>query len=200
MLPDGINDFIAKISTKEFYNELIQSPELIGLLDKEETLMRNFIKELVNLSNNGVMNAIDNISQMTEEFNNILKTPKVKKIFANIGLTKYQEVKLLFDAVIINYLLAELSPFKKPVIDVDKIPYLKNMVIGSMMEVYQVDLSVLKQDILNKYGKYSSHRFDMIVLWSYMFYMAYYYYDFVDEYFNPFVKFVLGDRLPSLRK
>ncbi|QGR03790.1 hypothetical protein EDL79_04490 [Ehrlichia ruminantium] len=200
MLPDGINDFIAKISTKEFYNELIQSPELIGLLNKEETLMRDFIKELVNLSNNGVINAMDNISQMTQEFNDILKTAKVKKIFANIGLTKYREVRLLFDAVIINYLLAELSPFKKLVIDVDKTPYLQRMVIGSMMEVYQVDLSVLKQDILNKYGKYSSHRFDMIVLWSYMFYMAYYYYDFADDYFNPFVKFVLGDRLPSLRK
>ncbi|CAI28284.1 Hypothetical protein ERGA_CDS_08320 [Ehrlichia ruminantium str. Gardel] len=199
MLPDGINDFIAKISTKEFYNELIQSPELIGLLDKEETLMRNFIKELVNLSNSGVMNAIDNISQMTEEFNDILKTPKVKKIFANIGLTKYQEVRLLFDAVIINYLLAELSPFKKLVIDVDKTPYLENVVIKSMMDS-KIDLLALKQDILNRYAKYGKHRFDMIVLWSYMFYLAYYYDDFADEYFNPFLGFVLGDRVPNLRK
>ncbi|QLK58226.1 entry-triggering protein EtpE [Ehrlichia ruminantium] len=199
-LPDGINDFIAKISTKEFYNELIQLPELIGLLDKEETLMRNFIKELVNLSNNGVINAMDNISQMTEEFNDILKAPKVKKIFANIGLTKYQEVRLLFDAAIINYLLAELSPFKKLVIDIDKTPYLQNLIINSMITIHQIDLQSFTQNILNKDGKYNEHRFDIIVLWSYMFYRAYYYDDFANEYFNPLLEFVLGDRVPNLRK
>ena len=39
-----------------------------------------------------------------------------------------------------------------------------------------------------------NHRFDIVVLWSYMLYRVHYYDDFL-KYFTPFIKLVLGDKL-----
>ena len=145
-----------RINTKEFYDELIQFPEFTDLLYKYEVLMRDFIKGLANLSNNDVINASDGILKMSKQLKDMLSKASISKIFTNAGIVKNTgEIKLLFEAIIINYILLDLRPFKKLVIDVDKTTEIDDL-IELMMEVDSINLSLVKPDIINmKYGQYS---------------------------------------------
>ncbi|WP_236715963.1 hypothetical protein [Ehrlichia ruminantium] len=186
------NDFIDKISTHRFSDELVQLPELVDLLHKYEMSIRDFIKGLVDVSDDDIINSLGNISTVYKGLGNTLNKESVKKAFANAGITNsVNEIRLLFDAVIINYLLSDSTPFKKLLIDVKTTSSIdKKMLI--MQSMGNVDLSVLKQDVMDMaYGEHSSHRFK-VVLWCYMINNRHYYRNFTERYFDPLVKLVLG--------
>ncbi|GAT75727.1 hypothetical protein EHRUM4_09540, partial [Ehrlichia ruminantium] len=197
-LPLKVQNFITKISGEDkFCSEMSRYIQVNQLLHNYANNMKYFV-------NNIFQDDIDNwpfvthdMQPLINQWNDFLDKSDIRNIFTRVGVTENNdEIRLLFDAVVLNSILSEYNAYEGSIFD-----QVRNSKVGNRafkcVDFPASDLSML-QDNCNKMecGDNGLYRFDIVSLWAFV---AFYIDDqFNDKHFEYFVKLMLDQDLQKL--
>ena len=197
-LPLEVQRFLTKISGKDKFckmtSEYIQFEQL--LYDYVNDIRRFVSKFLESSDDRGLLVIIDNIKSLTDQWRYLFGKSDIRNIFTEVGVTENNdEIRLLFDAAILNYIFSDLNLLEDSLFD-------KMITSGGRSTFSMVDFPsgylFMLQQICNqmKCGNNGVYKFNIVALWTFM---AFYINDFQhnDERFEPFVKLMLGHDIPK---